>query len=210
MKKFFMPLLAVLGCFIFSSCSFNILAPREIVILYGGQGAAQAVLTYTVSRDKDTQGFIFESEGMALSAYAKKGSVGVTLTGYRLEFFFADGSPVYKGDNSTLNAPPVRVPPGLTCERQELPGQPVPQECTINSKNVRYVAGPTVAWVALPGIPPQVARILFVDKRADNGAFARLTVFGTDDIGRTFELAQEISIDARGVFIPSSFDGKVD
>lgn len=192
-----------------SSCRnpLTFILPREYYI-----SAEPAYLEYTAEL-KDG-GVAFTSKDVVLSARAAAGSIGAVLTGYNMTFYFSDGNPVYPGDSSVgSGVAAARVPPGLVCPIQtgstlsNVKGEnnrqtaPTP-ECTINTKGVTQAVGPLVPFTTIPGIAGQLEYVLFCDKRPDNGAFARVTVYGRDDVNEKFQFDYDIPLRATGSFIP--------
>lgn len=205
-------IMAFMIIILLSSCSnpLTFILPREYYI-----SAEPAYLEYTAEL-KDG-GVVFTSKDVVLSARAAAGSIGAVLTGYNMTFYFSDGNPVYPGDSSVgSGVAAARVPPGLVCptstdstpsnarganDRQTAPTS----ECTINTKGVTRAVGPLVPFTTLPGIAGQLEYVLFCDKRPDNGAFARVTVYGRDDVGENFQFDYDIPLRATGSFIPPNF-----
>lgn len=206
MKRISLVVALMIMIVLLSSCNnpLTFILPREYYI-----SAEPAYLEYTVElKDGNVS---FTSKDVVLSARAAAGSRGATLTGYEMTFYFTDGRPVYPGDSSVgSGVAAARVPPGLACpapttssvrEANNRQTTTTP-ECTINTKGVTQAVGPLVPFTTLPGVAGQIEYVLFCDKRPDIGAFARVKVYGRDDVGEKFHFDYDIPLRATGIFIP--------
>lgn len=136
-------------------------------------------------------GFEVDDEGkITVAAHsvvftARKGSIGATVTGYRIEFFNKDGNPLIANDNvingwGALNAD---VPAGFMCDERLADAT---YRCTVNNTNVRYMpmnSAPVNNFVSLDA--PFVDAILNLYQVGD---YANVYFNVTDDLNRTFEV----------------------
>lgn len=122
-----------------------------------GVNLAPPMLTYTVPN--------------TVTFTSRPGSVGATITGYRIDFYDASGNPLIADGSSISGVLNVLVPAGLQCATPDV-------SCSINDPGARFAAR-TAEPISVFLAPPQ---------QPTGSAQAEIRFFGTDDNRREFNL----------------------
>lgn len=134
-------------------------------------------LTYTVNQ----QGEITSGPNV-VTFISRPGSLGATISSYRVHFYDASGNSLIEG-GSTFHSDmlAVIVPAGIQCDMPDANGS-----CSINDPGARFAARaaePVTDFIALP-LPIAAAHLA----GSPVGARAEIHFFGIDDNGREFSL----------------------
>lgn len=167
--------LIVLLTALLSACSFSLFPTRDISV--GFQPSAF--------------GFEIDDEGKitvashAVTFNARTGSMGATVTGYRIDFYDLNGNEKVVGDSTVFasGALNVDVKPGLRCD------EGVADEtyrCTVNDTNVRFTTGPAASVSNFVNLDGPTIGALVTDNQ--NGDYAHVYFYGYDDLNRFFEM----------------------
>jgi hypothetical protein len=147
-------------------------------------------LDFSVGFEPTAFGFEIDDEGKITVAShvatfsTRTGSIGATITGYRIDYIAASEADKVPGDSTVFasGALNVSMRPGLRCD------EGVADEtyhCSVTDTNVRYMPGPpaTVSnFITLDA--PTVQAML---ASSQNGDYAHVFFYGYDDLNRFFE-----------------------
>lgn len=165
-----------------SACSFSLLPTRDITA-----GFEPSALGFEID---DSGKITVASHVVTFSA--RHGSIGATIEGYYIEFFDKDDNPKLAGDailyaSGALN---VDVKPGLSCDEG---ASDESYRCTINDTNVKFVTGPSVTIANFISLDAPMVEAILANNQ--NGDYAHVVFYGTDDLNRFFETQpQEVAL----------------
>lgn len=132
--------------------------------------------TYTVDPERGP----IPGDPLTVTFTSRPGSLGATITGYRIYFLDASRNPLIEG-YTLPGSLVVRVPAGLQCTTPDDSGS-----CSINDPGAR--PAPRMAEPAsLTALPVAIAASHLAQESLP-GARAEIHFFGTDDNGREFNL----------------------
>lgn len=165
-----------------SACSFSLLPTRDI----------------TAGFEPTALGFEIDDSGkvtvapLTVTFSARHGSIGATIEGYRIEFFDKDDNPKLAGDTTLFasGALNVDVKPGLSCDEGAANDS---YRCTVNDTGVRFVTGPSVSVSNFISLDEPILAAIVASNQ--NGDYAHVVFYGTDDLNRFFETQpQEVAL----------------
>lgn len=147
-------------------------------------------------------GFEIDQQGQVIVAShtvtfnARAGSMGGTITGYRIEFFNRDQGPMIEGDNVLFatGALNVDVKPGLRCDEFVTDNT---YRCTVNDTNVRYTTGPAATAINFINLDSPIVEYLFNNNEVGDFAMVYFNVVTDNNFNQVigpFEVALVIPV----------------
>lgn len=182
----------VMGLALLTGCgSFSVIQQANIDVEIQ---PTQISYTVTVTEEEDDDGNVtfrydLQVESVILSANARPGSIGVTLTGYTVDYYYGDGMPVPLPPNARFaGSLTMRILPGLICDDlyTREPEDPVFRDCTVNSDGASFQAGPTEVSSPFLPLDPDTGYTMFFAPRSIEGSYAIITLTGVDALNRPF------------------------
>lgn len=167
--------LFALMAMLLSACSFSLFPTRDISV-----GFEPTAFGFEV----DDEGNIVVASHIATFT-ARTGSIGATVTGYRIDYIAANDADKVPGDSTLFasGALNVSVRPGLRCD------EGIDDEtyhCSVNDSNVRYMPGPSA--IVSNFITLDTPTIQAMLANGQNGDYAHVFFYGYDDLNRFFEM----------------------
>jgi hypothetical protein len=168
--------------------SFSVLQQADIDVEIQ---PTQINYTVTVTEEEDDDGNVtvrynLQVESAILRANARPGSIGAALTGYTVDYYYGDGTPVPFPLNArfagSLN---MRVLPGLICD-DLFTGEEVFRDCSVNSPGASFQTGPIALSSSFVPLDPDTGYTMFFAQRSIEGSYAIITLTGVDALNRPF------------------------
>ncbi|UCH25878.1 MAG: hypothetical protein JSV66_18460 [Trueperaceae bacterium] len=190
MKRFWLVFALAVPVLILTGCGINFFNGPSVSF-----STVPGALGYSIS----SSGVITVGERV-LTFRNRAGAMGVTLTGYTIEFFNENGAPVdaiesAAGiDNVSRGSLNLFVPPGIDCTSPDLD-----LGCTVNSAGATFVEGPVVSTQGYQLLPDGIVlahleHCTIEDQNADGfsglvcptGWYGEITFTGVSTTGRGY------------------------
>ena len=169
-------------------CGFNLLPAVDISVT-----SNPSDLSYAAKTDATTGVTTYTLTPNQLVFTAQRGSLGMTVETFKVEFRDSSGQPITPGDNSVSGNVGVTVGPGLSCPGSTTTATP----CDLSSKDVQYVTGAPTASVPVNLMSADMAVANYAawqHSETRNGWGADVTFSGTASNGMKASFTKRFNV----------------
>jgi len=188
-------ILIVLLTLLLASCSNSLqILPRadlNLSLSTGGEsGMSQIMEDVEIDTEKGT--VTFSTRASIITASAKSGSLGVDISSFTADYFYADGTQIETSTGASYRGNiGLHVPAGVLCPKPKEGDEAL--ACTINTSGAVAAPGPSVSSIGVNFLPWDIVGKLWneSDGISRPGAYAIISVEGTDSNGNHFSKQME-------------------
>ncbi len=188
-------LIGLVTLLVLSSCNLDNLIPTADINMSLVDGSEQTTSQVEIQRVfKDLKvgdvttpcalytGYVVSK--LRVKAYAKPGSLGVDLSSFSIDYYFANGDSIPTARSESFRGTiAMAVPSGVVCS--DKPSEEEPNGCTVNSGTAKFDYGKTVMGEAFIPIDDDIVTRLEADTR-NQGSYASILFDGTDSNGNYY------------------------